>query len=678
MIQRDFCLSLLLVTAVLHTVTCNKGNKHKPWMEAQYQGIIMENDNTVLLNPPLFALDKDAPLRYAGAAPGDVDLLPPSSPAYNWTHSLPIQDTQDSSPVFWFNGSQSVEVPPGRLPAGGGAADHLTLSFWLKHAGGSGGKSGKEEEVLLCNTVQNDGSFSHYTLAVHGCRISFLYWSLLDSAHPVKFLWKLEQICDVEWHHYALSLEFPTVALYVDGVTYDPALMHDNGALTPPKRQARMMIGGCWTDEKISVKVNDGETSRTSGSSVGRFLRGYVSGLSLRLGPVDSREVIECLYACKEGLQYTDFDSLGKGMKVHVNPAQSQLSLEGDDALSFSRALQHVEYLNSLQFPTPGVRPLKLQTTVRCLTDEGCLTVPDLDGYLVVLQPDAPQVQLAGSPRSAHPVSDFQGQLGVPIFPDLRITCTVSHNLPPNKLERAPRSDVQSPDGIECALERCEIGVVGDDLNPEYESLSLDVSSAWQRGLETENSSRSLRVTGVQNVAVYEDILRSVSYRTGARATLYARKFHVSCSEMNGRYISNQLYTEVDVLHGIHAVSPSHLLSAQQFIHNAHQAPAELSGHALVSANRSSVFPGVAMVIIVVCIGFLALIVTLGLSRIHNVRQRGSEGAELEAANQRDPFWEDSAMTITVNPMESLQSRGLVPAQKSSASEKEEPEEESR
>lgn len=48
-----------------------------------------------------------------------------------------------------------MEVPPGRLPAGGGAADHLTLSFWLKHAGGGGGKAGKEEEVLLCNTVQN-------------------------------------------------------------------------------------------------------------------------------------------------------------------------------------------------------------------------------------------------------------------------------------------------------------------------------------------------------------------------------------------------------------------------------------------------------------------------------------------------------------------------------------------
>uniref|UniRef100_H2ZZP0 Calsyntenin 3 n=1 Tax=Latimeria chalumnae TaxID=7897 RepID=H2ZZP0_LATCH len=41
-------------------------NKHKPWIEAEYQGIVMENDNTVLLNPPLFALDKDTPLRYAG------------------------------------------------------------------------------------------------------------------------------------------------------------------------------------------------------------------------------------------------------------------------------------------------------------------------------------------------------------------------------------------------------------------------------------------------------------------------------------------------------------------------------------------------------------------------------------------------------------------------------------
>lgn len=43
------------------------------------------------------------------------------------------------------------------------------------------------------SALLEDG-FSHYSLTVHGCRISFLYWPLLESARPVKFLWKLEQV----------------------------------------------------------------------------------------------------------------------------------------------------------------------------------------------------------------------------------------------------------------------------------------------------------------------------------------------------------------------------------------------------------------------------------------------------------------------------------------------------
>ena len=49
-------------------------NKHKPWIETTYHGIVTENDEKVLLDPPLIALDKDAPLRYAGER-GDVMLL---------------------------------------------------------------------------------------------------------------------------------------------------------------------------------------------------------------------------------------------------------------------------------------------------------------------------------------------------------------------------------------------------------------------------------------------------------------------------------------------------------------------------------------------------------------------------------------------------------------------------
>lgn len=42
--------------------------------------------------------------------------------------------------------------------------------------------------------VSAEDGFSHYALTVHGCRIAFLYWPLLESARPVKFLWKLEQV----------------------------------------------------------------------------------------------------------------------------------------------------------------------------------------------------------------------------------------------------------------------------------------------------------------------------------------------------------------------------------------------------------------------------------------------------------------------------------------------------
>ncbi|KAJ8256333.1 hypothetical protein COCON_G00184850 [Conger conger] len=65
-------------------------NKHKPWIETSYHGVISENTDTVLLDPPLVALDKDAPVPFAGKTPGRPihrgqgqvkgDLQPPPAP----------------------------------------------------------------------------------------------------------------------------------------------------------------------------------------------------------------------------------------------------------------------------------------------------------------------------------------------------------------------------------------------------------------------------------------------------------------------------------------------------------------------------------------------------------------------------------------------------------------------
>lgn len=40
------------------------------------------------------------------------------------------------------------------------------------------------------------------------------------------------------------------------------------------------------------------------------------------------------------------------------------LTLEGEDVGDLDKAMQHIAYLNSRQFPTPGIRRLKITTTV--------------------------------------------------------------------------------------------------------------------------------------------------------------------------------------------------------------------------------------------------------------------------------------------------------------------------
>uniref|UniRef100_A0A672H762 Calsyntenin-2 n=1 Tax=Salarias fasciatus TaxID=181472 RepID=A0A672H762_SALFA len=580
--------------------------------------------------------------KLCGASSGSTDLLPAPSAATNWTSTLVSDSGRDSDLIFRFDGHQAAKIPDWVVPQN--LTDQFTIATWMKHGPSPGLRA--EKETLLCNSDKTEMNRHHYSLYVHNCRLVFLLrrdFTQVDTFRPAEFHWKLEQICDKEWHYYVINVAFPVVTLYVDGVTFDPYLVTDDWPIHPSQIDVQLTVGACWQGESHFLPCE--ELTRPSGEEprFTQYFRGSLSGLTIRPGKIESQKVISCLQACKEGLDINSLESLDKSIKFHFNPAQSILVMEGEDLENINAAVRKVSYINSRQFPTPGVRRLHISTSVQCFGEDTCITIPDIDAVVMVLQPSEPRITISGVERVSRPASDFRAPGGVVLFQELHIVSTVT------RAENTAHHAAHRPGVLEEIihnLDYCDVLVLGEELDPEQESLQLQRSVLLGKHLDATNSTSGMSIYGVDSMSNYEQVIRQVRYYSWQPGQLTERRFRLTCSELNGRYTSNEFNLEVSrtgdrVNHMV--APPQYIDQSLGFISDTDPRPPSLP----------SGVPSAATVVIVMCIAALVVVVVLGIYRIHLTHQQEVKLAE--TTKETDVTWDDSALTITVNPMEAAE-----------------------
>lgn len=60
----------------------------------------------------------------------------------------------------------------------------------------------------------------------------------------------------------------------------------------------------------------------------------------------------------------------------------------------------------------------------RCFGEDVCISIPDVDAYIMVLQAIEPQITLQGTERFWRPAAQFESARGVTLFPDIKIVST--------------------------------------------------------------------------------------------------------------------------------------------------------------------------------------------------------------------------------------------------------------
>ncbi|KAK3087668.1 hypothetical protein FSP39_008933 [Pinctada imbricata] len=612
--------------------------------------------------------------RLCGANDKSVDLLPPPSLTTTWTRTLPTDDGKESDQVFYFDGeSNAVEVPHDRFNHT--LHQHFTLMTWMKHnfAESMKGDKKKPKETILCMSDGEKMSRHHYSLFIHGEKLILLLRREAADADdmevfkPAEWRWHIPQINDQDsWHHYAISVDFPQVRLYIDGQllipddsnyeVIDDWPLHKSGKV----HFTKLVVGACWEGGKSKFQ---------------HHFRGYLAGLSMLKGKSESESVIHCLNNCQESLEFNALDNMKSGTTVSFNSDKTDFSIHSTNLSEVSTLVQNVGYINARKFPTPGRRNLDVRTTVRCGGTTNVL--PKIESYIMVHPAHDPKITITG--KNLYKVFRENINAGFTMFDKLNIAIDIkpqnddgkdvvigrksemptrdkkigkAEKLMLKQLQKKKRQETlpKSSQTEFVLLDMCTVKADPPlDLHKERLHLPTPIMNQFKMQIEGSLTNEGLVISNVDKVENYVLALRGLRYYNDIPQTMVSRTFSLSCSSQSGRFISNEFSVEVLAMHK-EPETVHHAYAQVAAKSNVHLMD-PVSGTGNMAVGVASASPNVGMVaIIVVCVGFLLFMIILGIIRIRAAHRR----TQLVQVDTEGLEWDNSALTITENPMEQM------------------------
>lgn len=380
---------------------------------------------------------------------------------------------------------------------------------------------------------------------------------------------------------------------------------------------------------------------------MGHFFRGYLAGLSILKNRTESDRVIQCLNTCQEKLDFPGIDEMENGVTVSMNNEMTSITVSGITVDSVEKLLRRITYINSRTFPTPGHRPFSLETQATC-SDGKLLPVDSIKTLIMVLEPEKPIIIVKAVKvieRDEHGLVH-----GEKIFHNL----TISAFTKTEANEREDENDVESLETVDSRdaylLDSCFIRV-NPQLNLEVEHFRYPENLLSQLRMGADISEDGLVIAGADKLSNYEEVLRGVRYVNARPEELNSRTFILTCTELNGRFVSNQLDVIIVVNHVQHERTAAPQAAV---VHKILQPQAELihrDRSAKLDKKNSDTQTVTGIVIMcIVCAGFIVLLVVLGVLRIRNARRHNIHDVNVEEKQEME--WDNSALTITVNPMD--------------------------